>query len=86
MEKEAALVGLDSGLAFEPVLEQRQWARPRKQFREYSPEKGTDVQPAKNWSRARYQGPKDYPHNEERMQNENEGRKCRIDARSCMRS
>ena len=50
MEKEPTLVRLDSGLGFKPVLQHGQRTRPRKQFRKYSPDERSDVQPAKNRS------------------------------------
>ena len=43
VEQESALVGLDSGAAFERVLQQSQWTRPREQFRKDSPDKRSDV-------------------------------------------
>jgi hypothetical protein len=46
VEQESALVRLDTSAAFQPIFQQRQWTRPRKQFGKDSPDKGCDVQPA----------------------------------------
>jgi hypothetical protein len=37
VEQESALVRLDSAAAFEPILQQSQWTRPRKHFGKDSP-------------------------------------------------
>jgi hypothetical protein len=67
MEQEPALVRLNSGFGFKPVLYQSQGTRRRKQFGKDSPDKRTDVPPAKNRARMCQQGPEDYPQNEEHM-------------------
>lgn len=85
MEQESALVRLHSSLAFEPVFEQSQGARPRKQFGEDSPAEGDDMQPAKNWPRSCEQCTKDYPQNEQSMEEQNNNRESRIKARSMER-
>src|ERR1039458_5817342 len=82
MEQEPTLVRLDSGLAFEPVLQQRQRTRPREQFRKDSPDKRTDMQPAKNRARARQQSSEDHPQDEQRMQEEDGNREYRIEIQS----
>ena len=78
MEQEPALLRLNSGVAFEPVLQQSQRTRPRKQFRKDSPHKRSDMQPAKNRARACQQGAENDPQNEQRMQEENRNRECGI--------
>src|SRR5436189_4386819 len=82
MEQEPILVRLDSSFGFKPVLQQSQRTRPRKQFRKDSPDKRPDMQPAKNRVRARQQSTEDYPQNEQRMQDEDGNRECRIEIRS----
>jgi hypothetical protein len=52
MEQEPTMVWLDSGVAFEPVLQHRQRTRPRKQLRKNPPDKRNDMQPAENRARA----------------------------------
>lgn len=74
VEQEATLVWLDSAPAFEPIFQQRQWTRPRKQFGKDSPDKRCDVQPAKKRARARQQGTEYHPQNEQRVQEENGSR------------
>jgi len=44
------------------------------------------MQPAKCRARAGQKNAEDHPQNEERMQNEDENRKLRVDTRSCMHS
>jgi len=83
MEQKASVVRLDASFGFEPVLKHSQRTRPRKQFRKYPPDQGNNVQPAENGARAHDESAEGDPHNEERMQKENENRKRRIDARSC---
>ena len=51
MKQKPILIWIDSGLGFEPVLQQTQGARPREQFRKDSPNKRSDMQPAKNRAR-----------------------------------
>ena len=46
VQQESALVWPDSGAAFEPIFQQRQWTWPRKNFGKDSPDKRCDVQPA----------------------------------------
>src|SRR3974377_479512 len=58
-----------------------QRTRPREQFRQDSPNKRTDMQPAKNRARACQQAAEDDPRYEERVQEENEDCECRIDVR-----
>jgi hypothetical protein len=82
VEQEPALVRLDSGAAFDPVLQQRQRTRPRKQFRKDSPEKRSDVQPPENRVGARQPSAENHPQNEQRMQEEDGSRECRIEIRS----
>ena len=82
VEQESALVRLDSGAAFEPIFQQSQWTRPRKNFGKDSPDKRSDVQPAKNRAGARQKGTENHPQNEQRMQEEDGGRECRIETRS----
>ena len=79
MEDEPALVRLDSGVSFEPVLQQSQRTWPRKQFRKDSPHKRTDMQPAKNRARACQQSTENDPQNEQRMQEENRNREREIE-------
>jgi hypothetical protein len=74
VEQEPALVRLDSGAAFDPVLQQRQRTRPRKQFRKDSPEKRSDVQPPENRVGARQPSADNHPQNEQRMQEEDGSR------------
>lgn len=81
MEQEPILVRLDTGPAFEPVLQQRQRTRPRKQFRKDSPDKRPDMQPAKNRARACQQSTEDHPQNEQRMQEEDGNNEYRIQTR-----
>jgi len=82
VEQESAQVRLESSAAFEPIFQQRQWTRPRKNFRKDSPDKRCDVQPAKNRPRARQKGTENHPQNEQRMQEEDGGRECRVEIRS----
>ena len=79
MEQEPTLVWLDSGFAFEPVLQDGQRTRPRKQLRKNPPDKRSDMQPAENRTCARQQCTEDYPQDEQRMQNEHGSRECRIE-------
>src|SRR5208282_3412166 len=82
VEQESALVRLDSGAAFEPIFQQRQRTRPRKHFGKDSPEKRSDMQPAKERAGARQQSTENHPQNEQRMEEEDGGRECRIETRS----
>ena len=82
VEQESAPVRLDTSAAFEPIFQQRQWTRPRKHFGKDSPDERSDMQPAKNWARARQQGPENDPQNEQCMQEENRNRECGIEIRS----
>ncbi len=82
MEQEASLVWLDSSLRFEPVFEHSQRAWPE-QFCEYSPDQGNNVQPTKHRAKARQKGAEGHPHDEQRVQKEDENRKRRINARWC---
>lgn len=68
MKEKAALIRLDAGLTFEPVLKNGQRTGPRKQFGKNSPNQGCDVQPAKYRARTRQKSTEDYPQNEQRMQ------------------
>jgi hypothetical protein len=43
VEQESALVWLDTSAPFEPIFQQRQWARPRKNFGKDSPDKRSDA-------------------------------------------
>ena len=79
VKQESALVRLNSGPAFEPIFQQRQWTRPRKHFGEDSPDKRCDVQPAKERAGARQQSTENHPQNEQRMQEKNGSRECRIE-------
>jgi len=81
VEEESALVWLDTSAAFEPIFQQRQWTRPRKNFRKDSPDKRCDVQPSKNRAGARQKGTENHPQNEQRMQEENGSRECRVEIR-----
>jgi len=74
MEQEPALVRLDSGFGFKPVLKHGQRARPGKHLRKYPPDERSDMQEAENRSRARQQSTEDHPQNEKHMQEENENR------------
>ena len=74
MEQKPALIWLDSGLGFQPALDQGQGTRPGEQFREESPNKRSDVQPAKQWARTCQNGAEDDPQNEERVQREHANR------------
>ena len=76
------MVRLDSSLGFKPVLYHSQRTRPRKQFRKDSPDKRSDMQPAKNRARACQQRTEDHPQNEQRMQEEDGNSECRIETRS----
>jgi len=67
VEKESALVRLDSAAGFEPIFQQRQWTWPRKNFRNDSPDKRCDVEPSKNRAGARKQSTENHPQNEQRM-------------------
>ena len=80
VKKESALVWLDTGTAFEPIFQQSQWTRPRKHFGKDSPNKRSDMQPAKERARARQQSTENHPQNEQRMQEEDGGRECRIES------
>ena len=82
VEQESALVRLDSAVGFEPILQQSQWTWPRKNFRKDPPDKRSDMQPAKNRARERQKGAENHPQNEQRMQEEDGGRECRIETRS----
>ena len=82
VKQEPALVRLDTSAAFEPIFQQSQWTRPWKQFRKDSPDKRSDMQPAENRARARQQSTENHPQNEQRMQEEDGGRECRIEIRS----
>ena len=82
VEQEPALVWLDTGAAFEPIFQQSQWTRPRKHFGKDSPDKRSDVQPPKNRAGARQQSTENHPQNEQRMDEENGGRECRIETGS----
>jgi hypothetical protein len=82
MEQESALVRLHSGLVLEPVLEQSQRTRPRKQLRENSPDEGDNMQPAKKRTRSCEQSTEDYPQNEQGMKEENNNRESGIKATS----
>jgi len=79
VEQESALVRLDSGAAFEPIFQQSQWTWPRKNFRKDSPDKRSDVQLSKNRAGARQQSTENHPQNEQRMQEEDGSRECRIE-------
>ena len=81
VKQEPALVWLDTSVPFEPIFQQRQWTRPRKNFRKDSPDKRCDVQPSKNRARARQKGAENHPQNEQRMQEEDGDRECRIEIR-----
>ncbi len=81
MKQESALVWLDTGAAFEPIFQQSQWTRPRKNFGKDSPEKRSDVKPAKDRAGARQKGTENHPQNEQRMQEENGSRECRVEIR-----
>src|SRR5579859_2806635 len=65
VEQERALCRLDSGPAFEPVFQQSQGTRPRKEFRKDSPKKRNDMQPPENRTRTCQQSAEDYPQNKE---------------------
>ncbi len=82
VKQEFALVWLDTGAAFEPIFQQSQWTRPGKNFCKDSPEKRSDVKPAEERAGARQQSTENHPQNEQRMQEENSGRECRIEIRS----
>jgi len=64
VDQEPALVRLDCGAVFEPVFQQSQWTRPRKNFCKDSPEKRSDVKPSKNRAGARQKGAENHPQNE----------------------
>lgn len=64
MEQEATVLRLDAGLALEPILEQSQRTRPRKQFHKDSPDQGSDMQPAQDPVRACQQGTENDPQDE----------------------
>ena len=81
MEQESALVQLDSAAGFEPIFQQRQWTWPRKNFCKDSPDKRSDMQPAKNRARARQKGAENHPQNEQRMLEEDGSRECRVEIR-----
>lgn len=70
MEQKPTPVWLDSGFGFQPVLEQSQGTRPGQQFRKHSPNKRSDMQPAKDRARTCQNGAEDNPQNEQRMQGE----------------
>ena len=74
VEQKSALVRLDSATDFEPIFQQSQWTRPRKNFCKDSPEKRSDVQPSKNRAGTRQKGTENHPQNEQRMQEEDCGR------------
>ena len=81
VEQESALVRLDSGAAFEPIFQQSQWTRPGKHFGKDSPDKRSDMQPAKERARARQQSAENYPQNEQSVQEKDESRECGIEIR-----
>ena len=64
VKQESALVWLDTSAAFQPIFQQGQWTRPRKNFGKDSPAKRSDVQPSKNRARARQKGAEYHPQNE----------------------
>ncbi len=89
MEQEPTLVWLDSGFAFEPVLQNRQRTRPRKQFRENSRDKRSEMQPAENRTPTSQQSAKGYPQDEHGMQQKDGNRERGIECRpknGCMHS
>ncbi len=61
VEQKSAMVWLNSGFGFQPVLQHSQRTRPREQFGKDSPNKGNDMQPAENWARTNEQGTEDHP-------------------------
>jgi hypothetical protein len=79
VQQEAALIRLDSRFLFQPVLKQRQRTGPGQQLGENSPDQGKNMQPAKNVTRSREQGPKHHPGNEECVHEEDSSRKSGID-------
>ncbi len=54
----------------------------RQCFGEDSPDKRSDMQPAKNLARACQQSTENHPQNEQRMQEQDASRECRIKVRS----
>src|SRR5260370_40672985 len=80
-EQESALARLDSCAAFEPIFQQSQRTRPRKHFGKDSPQKRSDMQPAKERARPRQKGAENHPQNEQRMQEENGSRERIIETR-----
>ena len=82
MEQKPTLIWLDASLAFEPVFQQCQGTRSEKHFGKGSPDKRSDMQPAKNRARACQQSTENHPQNEQRMEEEDRSRECRIEIRS----
>src|SRR5258708_16066547 len=82
VEQEPALVRLDSGPAFEPVFQQSQGARPREKFSNNPPDKRNDMQPPEERTRARQEGAKDHPQDEERVHDKDGSCECRIETSS----
>ena len=85
MEQESSLVRLHSRLVLEPVLEQSQRTRPRKQLRENGPDEANDMQAPKKRARLCEQDTEDYPQNEQSMKEQNNHRESCIKARSMER-
>ena len=79
VEQESAMIGVDSGLLFEPVLKHGQRAGQEK-LRENSPDKRKDMKPPRNRTRAHQQSAKDYPQEEQNMNEKNRSCRCRTEA------
>ena len=73
------MVRFDSGVAFEPVFQQRQRTGPGENFCKDSPDKRGDMQPPENRARACQDNPANHPENEQRMQEEHAGREYGIE-------
>lgn len=79
MKQKSALVGLNSCLALEPVLQRCQRARPGKDQDEDSPDQRRDMHPPQQRARSRKERASDYPQNENRVYDEDAGCQRSID-------